>query len=226
MTTRTRTTEPGADRYLPLTHGLPALAKAAVGCRGCELYQDATQTVFGAGPRSSRLLLVGEQPGDIEDREGAPFVGPAGRELDRALADAGLDRSKVFMTNAVKHFRWKPAPRGKRRIHEKPTAAQVTACRPWLQAELAAVRPVAVVALGATAAQTLLGSTFRLTAHRGQVLAWPPEDGGFADDQTSVRAVLATIHPSAVLRARDKAAREQAHAGLVADLKRAAEAAR
>jgi DNA polymerase len=154
----------------------------------------------------------------MEDRQGRPFVGPAGRELDRALADAGLDRSAVYLTNAVKHFRWKYASRGKRRIHDKPTAGQITACRPWLRAELAAVAPVALIALGATAAQSLLGPRFRLSQHRGELLSWPPDGGEFSSDPTPIAVVAATIHPSAVLRARDADERASAHSGLVADL--------
>jgi DNA polymerase len=215
-TTGARTRYPGAAP--PETVQLPRLAEAAAGCQGWDLYENATQTVFGAGPRLARLMLVGEQPGDVEDREGAPFVGPAGRELDRALAAAGLEREALYVTNAVKHFRWKRAARGKRRIHDKPSAGQVSACRPWLAAELAAVEPTVVVALGATAAQSLFGPQFRLTAHRGEPLDWPPEEGPFAGDGTDVHAALATIHPSAVLRARGDAERRAAFDGLVSDL--------
>src|SRR4051812_35258083 len=167
-----RITYPGAQEFLPGSSSLAALRDAAGGCRGCDLYEHATQTVFGRGPSSAALMLVGEQPGDVEDREGTAFVGPAGRLLDRALADAGLDGADLYVTNAVKHFRWK-AGRGQRRIHDKPTAAQATACRPWLAAELHAVRPTVVVALGATAAASLFGAGFRLTQHRGERLAWP-----------------------------------------------------
>src|SRR3954469_10850764 len=217
-----RITYPGAQQFLPGSTSLAALREAAGGCRGCDLYQNATQTVFGRGPRSASLMLVGEQPGDVEDREGTAFVGPAGRLLDRALAAAGLDGAQLYVTNAVKHFRWKEG-RGKRRIHDKPTAAQATACRPWLAAEMHAVRPAVLVALGATAAGSLLGAQFRLTQHRGETLPWPPEAGDFARDETPVRAVVATIHPSAVLRAPDDE-RDAAYAGLVADLRVAAAA--
>ena len=193
-----------AEPFVPARAGIRSLAKAAAGCRGCELYQDATQTVFGAGPIRTRAMFVGETPGDIEDREGVPFVGPAGRLLDRALAEAGIDRDEVYLTNAVKHFRWRPAPRGKRRLHQTPDAHHVAACRPWLVAELALVRPPVLVALGAVAAKALFGSAFRLTQHRGQRLAWPPERGPYAGDDTPVEAAFATVHPSAVLRAEDR----------------------
>jgi uracil-DNA glycosylase family protein len=216
-----RSRYPGAERFVPASSSLGALAEAAAGCRGCDLYERATQVVFGRGPRRATLMLVGEQPGDVEDTEGTAFVGPAGRLLDRALAEAGLEGADLYVTNAVKHFRWKEG-RGKRRIHDKPSAAQTTACRPWLAAELHAVRPEVVVALGATAAGSLFGPGFRLTRHRGEQLPWPPEAGGFADDQTPVRAALATIHPSAVLRAPDEEQRQVAFAGLAADLRTAA----
>jgi DNA polymerase len=215
-----RTRYPGAEQFVPDTRRLPQLAEAATGCRGCDLYENATQTVFGRGAASGPLMLVGEQPGDVEDTEGKAFVGPAGRMLDRAVAEAGLDPARTYVTNAVKHFRWK-AGRGKRRIHDKPSAAQVSACRPWLTAELHAVRPAVLVALGATAAASLFGPTFRLTQHRGERLDWPPPSGPFADDPTPVRAVFATIHPSAVLRAPDED-REATYAGFVSDLKQAA----
>ena len=207
----------GAEGFVPDTKSLRRLAAAAAGCHGCDLYGAATQTVFGRGPKTARLLFVGEQPGDVEDREGAPFVGPAGRLLDKALAEVGLDRSTVYLTNAVKHFRWRATDRGSRRIHQKPSAAQVKACRPWLDAELAIVRPAVIVALGAVAAQELLGPAFRVTRSRGALLPWPPDR---ADPR---QRILATIHPSAVLRADDQRA---ALAGLVADLRVAADAVR
>ena len=163
-------------------------------------------------------MLVGEQPGDVEDTEGLAFVGPAGRLLDRALGDAGLADTPLYVTNAVKHFRWKHVRGGKRRIHEKPSAAQSTACRPWLAAELAAVRPAVLVALGATAAGSLFGSAFRLTQHRGTPLEWPPDAGDFAADDTPIEAAVATIHPSAVLRAPPEE-RTSAYDGFVADLR-------
>jgi DNA polymerase len=185
---------------------------AAVGCRACELWRRGTQTVFGDGPSEARLLLVGEQPGDREDLAGEPFVGPAGRVLDAALADAGIDRDDAYLTNAVKHFKWRPS--GKRRIHDKPSWSQIQACRPWLDLELQLVRPEVVVLLGATAAQSLLGRQFRVTRERGRVLEVP-----FA------RSAVATVHPSSILRARD-AEREAAFGGLVADLEVARRALR
>jgi DNA polymerase len=201
-----------AEPYVPDTDRLSDLGRAAADCRGCELYRDASQTVFGRGPAGAPLMLVGEQPGDVEDKRGEPFVGPAGKLLDRALAEAGIDAGQVYLTNAVKHFRWKPDERSKRRIHQKPSAGNIRACRPWLAAELRAVHPGLVVALGATAAQALLGTSFRLTQNRGTVLA---------ADLDGIRfSVLATIHPSAALRAPD---RDAMLAGLVTDLRAAAE---
>jgi DNA polymerase len=197
--------------------GLPTLASAAQRCEGCGLYAFATQAVFGEGPRDASLMLVGEQPGDREDLAGHPFVGPAGQLLDRALAEAGIDRASVYLTNIVKHFKWKhpasgPRPSGKRRLHDKPNAYEVTACKPWLEAEIARVKPRVVVCLGATAAQGLLGDTFRVTRQRGQLF---PTPGG--------PVMTATIHPSAVLRAADAAAREREFAALVSDLRLVAE---
>jgi uracil-DNA glycosylase family protein len=212
-----------ATPFVPEGVDLDGLARAAQTCRGCDLYAAATQTVFGEGQPSARVVLVGEQPGDQEDRRGAPFVGPAGALLDRALADAGVDRADAYVTNAVKHFKFtQPAP-GKRRIHAKPDAWEVAACRPWLAAELSLLRPQVIVALGATAAQTLLGNGFRVTKQRGVLLPWPPTTGPFADESSDDLVdegawsafVLATLHPSAVLRADD---REAAYDGLVADL--------
>lgn len=202
-----RSDRPGAGEWVPGEGGIDALRAAAPACRGCELWEPATQVVFGAGNASGRILLVGEQPGDVEDRRGIPFVGPAGVLLQGALADAGIDRADVYVTNAVKHFRFEE--RGKRRIHRTPELAHMTACRPWLEAEAAAVSPEVVVALGATAAKTLMGNAFRVTKERG-VLAE-------RDTVVGRRRVLATIHPSAVLRAPDDE-REEARAGLVADL--------
>ena len=206
-----------AAPFVPDTASVPELARAAAGCRGCELCEHATQTVFGEGSTRSRMMLIGEQPGDVEDREGKPFVGPAGRILDRALVDAGIERGKTYLTNAVKHFRWKPAPRGKRRLHETPEARHINACRPWLTAELSAVRPDVVVALGAVAAKALFGSSFRLTQHRGERLSWPPAQGPYAGDGTPVRAAFATVHPSAILRV-DPQERDDAYDQLVHDL--------
>jgi uracil-DNA glycosylase family protein len=215
---------PGADEFVPGRRSLDALRRAAADCRGCDLYENATQTVFGSGPGSARLMLVGEQPGDVEDRRGEPFVGPAGKLLDRALQQAGLAHSDMFLTNAVKHFRWKPAPRGERRIHQKPDVAHISACHPWLAAELTTIGPDGIVALGATAAQALLGSAFRLTAHRGEILDWPPATGPFAESDTLVQFVVATVHPSAVLRAHGED-RDVMFAGLVDDLRLASLAA-
>jgi DNA polymerase len=191
---------------------VPDLAEAARSCKGCPLHENATQTVFGEGNIKARFVLVGEQPGDVEDRRGRPFVGPAGRLLDRALEEAGLDREQGYITNAVKHFKFTMADSGKRRIHAKPDAYEMAACRPWLAAELNRIRPRLVIMLGATAAQTLLGGDFRVTRSRGQLLSGPPG----SDAQ-----LLATIHPSAVLRAAPDG-RDEAYAGLVADLRTAA----
>ena len=196
---------PSAAAFLPEEQTLPALREAAAGCRGCHLHERATQTVFGAGPVHAEVVLVGEQPGDTEDREGEPFVGPAGRVLDRALVEAGIDRDSVYVTNAVKHFKW--TPRGKRRIHSKPNAEEIAACRPWLDAELAAVAPRLVVALGATAAQTLLGRGFKVTKQRGELHELP--DG---------TAVTATVPPSSILRGPEDA-REAAYRDFVDDLR-------
>jgi uracil-DNA glycosylase family protein len=196
----------GAEEFLPEQHTLEALREAASACRGCDLWENATQTVFGEGARQALVMLIGEQPGDREDIEGKPFVGPAGRILDEGLEAAGIARAQVYVTNAVKHFRW--VRRGKRRLHEKPNARQVRACRPWLEAEIEAVRPRLLVLLGATAAQSLLGPTFRVTQHRGKVIPTP----------LGVPAV-ATVHPSSILRAPDDAAREAAMGAFVADLR-------
>jgi DNA polymerase len=205
--------ERSAAPYVPRTTSVRTLNTAAQNCRGCDLYKTATQAVFGAGPRAAAVMFVGEQPGDQEDKEGAPFVGPAGALLDKALVDAGIPRSEVYLTNAVKHFKWEP--RGKRRIHKKPRLSEVKACRPWLEAELRAVKPTVVVCLGATAAQSVLGSQFKLMAQRGQVLA-----------SALAEKVIATIHPSAVLRAPDPAGRRAAYEMLVADLTLVAKALR
>ncbi|MGE3456213.1 MAG: UdgX family uracil-DNA binding protein, partial [Kofleriaceae bacterium] len=185
---------PGAEQFLPADRSLPALRVAAAACHGCPLYRDATQVVFGEGKPSSRLVLVGEQPGDSEDRTGRPFVGPSGHLLDEALERAGIDRDDVYVTNAVKHFKF--TRRGKRRIHDKPTRYEVAACHAWLEAELATVEPDVVVVLGATAAQALLGSEFRVSKSRGV---------RFESDLAA--ATFATVHPAAVLRAPDEASR-------------------
>ena len=201
---------PGGKRsaapFVPSTTSLRTLSAAAHECRGCDLYKAATQVVFGAGPKTARVMFVGEQPGDQEDREGAPFVGPAGALLDKALGDAGIPRDDVYVTNAVKHFKWEP--RGKRRIHKKPRVSEIRACRPWLEAELGVVHPAILVCLGASAAQSVLGPQFKLMQHRGQLLT-----------STLAEHVVATIHPSAVLRAPDSEGRRAAYEMLVADLK-------
>lgn len=214
---------PGARAFVPGDDAsLAALARAAQGCRGCDLYERATQAVFGLGPARAAVVLIGEQPGDAEDRAGRPFVGPAGRLLDRALRDAGIPPGDTYQTNAVKHFRWKPAPQGgKRRIHQRPEAWQVRACWPWLAAELSRLAPDVVVTLGATAGQALFGSSFRVTSQRGTPVPWSaPARGGSTGREVTV---VATIHPSAVLRADD---RDAAYAGLVTDLRAAAAALR
>jgi uracil-DNA glycosylase family protein len=195
-----------AAAYLPDRISLPALREAATVCHGCDLWRSATQTVFGEGAREAEVMFVGEQPGDQEDQQGRPFVGPAGRMLDRALQEAGIDRTHVYVTNAVKHFKWQP--RGKRRIHQKPSWAEMAACRPWLEAELEVVKPRVLVALGATAAQSLLGRQFRVTKQRGELV-----------DSPLAEYVTATIHPLAILRADD---REAEYAGFVADLEKVA----
>jgi DNA polymerase len=194
-----------AAEYLPERPTLPRLRAAAAGCRACPLWQTGTQTVFGEGGAPARLMLVGEQPGDQEDTQGRPYVGPAGRLLEQALEQAGIDRDDAYLTNAVKHFKWEA--RGKRRIHAKPAWSEQVACRPWLEAELAVVAPRVLVCLGATAAQSLLGKQFRVTKERGRWL-----------DSELAEHVTATIHPSAVLRQRDGESRRRELAGLVADL--------
>ena len=202
---------PSAQTFLPADHSLAELDAAARGCRGCDLYAEATQTVFGAGSASARVMLVGEQPGDVEDRDGAPFVGPAGRLLDRALAQAGVDRSLTYVTNAVKHFRWKATASGQRRLHVTPGAAHVSACRPWLSAELMSVDPNLVVALGATAAQSLFGSQFRVTRERGALLAWPPANGPFADQTLGPSLTHAPRHHPSVGRPARRARSARGH---------------
>jgi len=202
---------PGAHKasaldFLPQRHDLPSLVKAARDCRGCDLYRHATQTVFGEGRVSSTIMFIGEQPGDQEDLAGRPFIGPAGRLLDACMEEAGIDRKAAYVTNAVKHFKWEP--RGKRRMHKKPSMREIAACRPWLQAEIEAVKPKLIVFLGATAAQSLLGSSFRVTKDRGRVLdvpGYPP--------------VLATVHPSSILRARTDEDRENERRLFIEDLR-------
>jgi uracil-DNA glycosylase family protein len=194
-----------AADFVPADHSLDVLREAACTCHGCALWENATQTVFGDGPLHAPLMLVGEQPGDVEDREGEPFVGPAGGVLDRALAAAGIDRDATYVTNAVKHFKWKPA--GKRRLHQKPSTTEVVACRPWLVAEVDAVQPDVIVALGATAARSVIGRPIKVTEQRGQVLQSPE---GWT--------VVPTVHPSSILRADDPERREVQFGAFVADL--------
>jgi len=204
-----------AETASPLVPARPTLASlraAAAKCRACDLWKRGTQTVFGEGARGARVLFVGEQPGDQEDLAGRPFVGPSGRLLDEAMEEAGIDRRAAYVTNAVKHFKWEP--RGKRRIHKKPNAREIAACKPWLAAELAVVRPAVVVVLGATAAQALLGPAFRVTRERGKIVD-TPEFG----------RVIATVHPSSILRAPDEKARREERKRFVTDLKRVAAAA-
>jgi len=198
---------PTAEAFMPEKISLPTLTEAAAGCRGCDLYKRGTQTVFGEGPRTARVMFVGEQPGDQEDKAGHPFVGPAGNLLNSMLEKVGIDRLEVYVTNAVKHFKWEP--RGKRRIHSKPSARQVTACKPWLKAEVEVVKPDVIVALGATAAQAMLGNNFKVTQGRGKPI----------DDSTWAPCVIATVHPSSLLRAPDEAARHEAFRLFERDLK-------
>jgi uracil-DNA glycosylase len=200
----------------PTGVGLEGLRQAAAGCRACELWEPATQTVFGEGPETARVVLVGEQPGDQEDRKGEPFVGPAGKLLDRALTDAGIDRQDAYVTNAVKHFRF--TVKGKRRIHQTPGAEHVRACRPWLESEFVVLKPEVVVALGATAAKILISPSFRITKDRGHLLPWTPPDTEDDEEAPHQTWMLATTHPSAILRTPDEA-RDAAYDALVADLK-------
>jgi uracil-DNA glycosylase len=195
-----------AADLIPPSPTLPKLREAAAGCRACPLWERGTQTVFGEGKASAQVMLVGEQPGDQEDKEGRPFVGPAGKLLDRALEEAGIDRSLAYVTNGVKHFKWEP--KGKRRIHAKPSWSELAACRPWLEAELAVVKPRVLVCLGATAAQALLGRQFRVTQHRGEWI-----------ESELAERVTATIHPSAILRQRDDESRHAELAAFVDDLR-------
>lgn len=201
---------PGSARDLiPPEPTVPRLRHAAASCTACPLYRNATRTVFGEGPEGAPLMLVGEVPGDVEDTEGRPFVGPAGRLLDRCLADAGIDRGRLYLTNVVKHFKW--VPRGRRRIHDTPSAAEIAACFPWLEAEIAAVAPRVLLALGATAARALFGRDFRVTRERGRLIPsnWAPH-------------ALATVHPSALLRIPDADKRDEETRRFVAELRAAA----
>jgi DNA polymerase len=198
-----------AENFFPKKYSLPAFRAAAADCKACDLWKRATQTVFGEGRRTAAVLFVGEQPGNEEDLLGKPFVGPAGRLFDSALEEAGIDRSQTYVTNVVKHFKWEP--RGKRRIHKKPNAGEISACRPWLEAEIALVKPKVIVALGATAAQILLGPKFRVTKQRGQFL-----------ESTLAPYIMATVHPSSILRAPDVETRHVEHRRFIADLKKLA----
>src|SRR5881398_3104751 len=191
---------------VPATNSLAKVAAAAKECTACPLYKKATQTVFGEGPKHATMLMIGEQPGDYEDVAGKPFVGPAGKILDRALEEAGINRDEVYVTNAVKHFKWEP--RGKRRIHQKPNAREIAACRPWLDGELAAIKPDVIVCLGATAGQTVFGPTFRVTRERGKVLS-----------SKLAPKVVATVHPSSLLRQPDEASRQREYKYFVKDLR-------
>lgn len=192
-----------------IPHGasLTDLQETAKNCKACDLWKNVTQTVFGEGTPSAKIMFIGEQPGDQEDLQGKPFVGPAGKLLDSALVEAGIDRKEVYVTNAVKHFKWEP--RGKRRIHKKPNAAEIAACRPWLDAEIAALQPKVIVCLGATAAQTLFGRDFRVTLHRGEFLKSP-----------LAPFVMATVHPSSILRAPDEEMRHEEMKRFIAELKK------
>jgi uracil-DNA glycosylase len=194
-----------AAELIPAKPSLDSLREAAAWCRACELWKLGTQTVFGAGKKKASILFIGEQPGNEEDLSGEPFVGPAGRLLDQALEEAGIDRKSAYVTNVVKHFKWEP--RGKRRIHKKPNATEIRACRPWLDAEIALVKPEVIVCLGATAAQAMLGRQFRVTQQRGEIL-----DSGFGPK------IMATVHPSSILRAPDSGARAREMELFVADL--------
>jgi uracil-DNA glycosylase family protein len=192
-----------------LSTSIPALREAAEHCKACDLWKDATQTVFGEGRLNAKVIFVGEQPGDQEDIVGRPFVGPAGKLLDEALAEAGILRSEIYLTNVVKHFKWVPAPRGKRRIHKKPRYSEIDACRPWLEGEINALKPQVLVCLGATAAQALLGKEFSVTRQRGKFVK-----------STLAPTVMATVHPSSILRAPDEQARRLQWEAFVEDLRK------
>jgi uracil-DNA glycosylase family protein len=204
-------TENSAEPFVPEDHSLRSLAEAIQRCEGCDLFRHATQAVFGEGQKRAHVMFVGEQPGDREDIEGHPFVGPAGRVLDDGLEQAGISRADAYVTNVVKHFKWTPAPRGKRRIHKKPDLREQLACRPWLEAELEQVRPKILVCLGATAAQSLLGREFRVTQQRGLFV-----------ESDLAPFVTSTVHPSSILRERDDASRADAMEAFVEDLKKVA----
>jgi DNA polymerase len=200
-----------AADFIPSSPTLPKLRAAAMKCRGCHLWTLGTQTVFGEGPKGARVMIVGEQPGDQEERAGHPFVGPSGKLLDRALEEAGIERDDVYVTNAVKHFKWERGEKSARRIHKKPNDAEIRACHPWLEEEIRLVQPQVVVCLGATAAQAIMGKSFRVTKERGRAVTSP--SGG---------TVIATVHPSSVLRAPDASARAQAERDFLSDIKKVA----
>src|SRR5580700_2594712 len=204
-------TPKSAELSIKVNASLEELKAAAKKCQACDLWKHATQTVFGEGLPNAKIILIGEQPGNQEDLKGKPFVGPAGHLLDEALAEAGIDRKKVYGTNAVKHFKWEP--RGKRRIHKKPSAGEIAACRPWLEAEIAALHPKIIVCMGATAAQSLLGRDFRVTQHRGEFLK-----------SSLAPIVMATVHPSSILRAPDERTRHTEMKRFIADLKKIGQA--
>ena len=210
---RTNNEEFARPAQPPDTTSWSAVREAAKGCEACHLYKRATQTVFGEGPKDAPIMLVGEQPGDYEDVAGKPFVGPAGKIMDRALEEAGIDRSHVYVTNAVKHFKWEP--RGKRRIHKKPNSREIAACRPWLEAEMRLVKPQLVVCLGSTAGQAFFGPSFRVTRERGKVLS-----------SKLAPKVVATVHPSSLLRQPDEESREREYERFVVDLRAAVKASR
>jgi uracil-DNA glycosylase family protein len=199
-------TKVGAGKFLPAGHSIRELRAAAATCKGCDLWRNATQTVFGGGSEHAKMVLIGEQPGDQEDLKGIPFSGPAGQILDRGLIDAGIDREQVYITNAVKHFKW--LPRGKRRLHQKPNGREITACRPWLVAELEAIQPHVLVCLGATAARAVLGKTTKISEHRGELLK----------SDLSTR-IIVTVHPSSILRIEDSDMRNEAMRHFVDDLR-------
>ena len=206
-----RKSQDSAESLIPEKPTLAGLQEAAANCKACDLWENATQTVFGEGKRRAKVLFIGEQPGNDEDLQGRPFVGPAGRLLDQALEEAGIDRRQTYVTNVVKHFKWEP--RGKRRIHKKPNSTEIEACRPWLEAEIAAVKPRVIVCLGATAAQTLLGREFRVSRQRGQPIPSP-----------LAHTVIATVHPSSILRAPDEQSRRSEMQRFIDDLKIVADA--
>lgn len=201
-----------AANLIPPSPTLPGLRRIARNCKACDLWKTATQTVFGEGPANARVMFVGEQPGDSEDRSGYPFVGPAGKLLDKVLREVGIDRSEVYVTNIVKHFKWEAAQRGKRRIHKKPRQSEIEACRPWLDAELDIVKPLVLVCLGASAAQALVGKSFRVTRDRGKPL-----------ESDLAPHVLATTHPASILRAPEEAARREQRENFARDLRKVAE---